>query len=105
VPPVGTVALRIHLIEDHHLGHFGGRSEEGRDAHGTEAQREAELLVGLERLVAEEQHEVLQERVPNRVDRRVVELGADVDTCDFGADRRRERCDRQGHALTISSTE
>jgi hypothetical protein len=97
VPAVGAVALRVHLVEDHDLGHRRGRGEERRDADGPEPRCEPQLFLGIDRLIAEEQHEVLEQRGAHRTDGRVVEIPTQVDAGDLGADRRGERRDRQPH--------
>ena len=57
---------------------------------------EGEVLLGRDRLLAEEEHFVLEQTGAQRRDRRVVERLAEVDVADLGADRRAQAIERDG---------
>ena len=65
---------------------------ERRDADGSEPLGEADVLLGVEALVAEEQHQVLEQRPAHGRDGGVVEVGGEVDPADLRADGGREAC-------------
>ena len=61
----------------------------GVDEDLAEAAREGLVALGVELLVAEEDHAVVEQRLADVADGAVVELLADVDVVDLGADARR----------------
>ena len=67
----------------------------------SEAPGQALLLVGIERLVAEEDDAVLEQRLPDAGDGGVVGVPRQVDAVDLGAERAGDRMDleasRNGH--------
>ena len=67
MPLVGALALRVHLVEHDDLGRVLVDGRERRHVHRTEAPREGEVLVVGDRLVAEEEHEVVEERLAHEL--------------------------------------
>ena len=61
VPLVGALAPRVHLVEHDDLGRVLVHRLQRRDVHRSEAQRERELLLVGDVLVAEEEDEVVEE--------------------------------------------
>ena len=51
------------------------------------------LLAGRELLIAEELHEVIEQRLPNCADCPCIERPTEIDTLDFGAKRSGNACD------------
>ena len=80
------------------VGRLLVRRDERRHVQRPEPQREREVLLVGQVLVAEEDDEVLEERRADRGDGGVVEGLAQVDAVDLGTDRRGERphLDRSG---------
>jgi hypothetical protein len=99
VPLVGALAHRMDLIQHHDLRRVLVHGLEGRHVHGAEAQRELELLLVVDVLVAEEEHEVVEQRLAQTSDVVVGERQPQVDAADLGADRQRQRPDLDARAL------
>ena len=83
VPLVGALALRVHLVEHDDLGRVLVHGLQRRHVHRPEAQRERELLLVGDVLVAEEEHEVVEQRLAEHLRR-----------------RRRSSCSRRSTPLT-----
>ena len=58
----------------------------GMDEELAKAARERLVAVIVELLIAEEDHQMLEQGASDLGDRRIVEAGRDVDAADFGAD-------------------
>ena len=74
VPHVTAFALGTHLVEHHHRVGVLVLRRERRDMQWSESQRKGEMLLVVDVLIAKEQHEVVEQRLAQRVDRAVVEL-------------------------------
>ena len=82
-------------LDDLRIGHH--RRVVGVDEDLAEAAREGLLLRGVEPLIAEEDHAVVEEGPPHRGDARRVELGAQVDAVELGAQRAGDGTDLDRH--------
>ncbi len=93
MPLVGAFASGVHLVEHDDLGRVLVDGLERRHVHRTEAQCERELLVVADRLVAEEEDEVVEERLAHDLHVDVAQLLAQVEAAHLGPDHRGERRD------------
>jgi hypothetical protein len=103
MPAVRPLALRLGLVQHGDLrpGRTGG--EERWHVDLAEVGGEAHVVVDVDVLVAEEQHQMVEQRPADRRHRRVVERIAQVEAADLRPDRRRERLHRQlrGHCHDV----
>ena len=91
-------------VDDHHLGVAGNRRRRRMHVQLAEAAAERHLLLVVHLLVAEEDHEVLHQRVVHFLEDLVSHRLRQVDAEDLGADHRRHLADLDrlvGHRLLL----
>ena len=98
MPAVGAIALGLGLVEQPDGRQVGQVAPERVDVELAEAPGQGELLVGGERLIPEEEHQVVEQGLLERDDLLVRERPPQIDARDLGTDLGRERTDPQAHA-------
>ena len=108
VPGVLASAVPLVVLDQQDLAVFLVLRCHRMDLEVAEIATEVEMLLRGDRLLAEEEHLVLQQTGAQRRDRRLVERLAEVDVADLGTDRRAQPIEADGvhvHAATASALE
>jgi hypothetical protein len=101
VKTIGPIALGLALIEHADLRSVRQVAPEGVHVDWTESPGESELLLGLERLIPEEESVMVEHQLANRREALVGERLAQVDPGDLGTDVGRQFCDREFHFASL----
>ncbi len=88
----------MDLVQHHDLRRVLVHGLQRRHVHGAEAQRERQLLVVVDVLVAEEQDEVIEQGLPQHRHLVVGQREPQVDTAHLGTDGQGERPDLDARA-------
>ena len=94
MPILAIGVARIGVgVDDHRLRQAGQRGGGGVDVQFAEAATEGELLLGADVLIAEEDHQMIHQRLMDHIETGIVQRPGQIDATDFSADPRCQLAD------------